>query len=201
VTDFEVVHEKIFHLFVLSDDLSYFAHEHPVYSGNGLFRFETRLPRPGAYRVVADCYPAGGTPQFLAKSFFTTGALHADAMGRAHLVSDLTAKQSENLRVELITEPPQPIAGQETLLFFRLSPIEGLEQYLGAWGHILIASEDLIDLIHDHPLYAYPEATDKPQVQFNVIFPRETTYRIFVQFQRRGVVNTAAFSVPVRQLR
>src|SRR6516165_6591152 len=29
VTDFQVVHEKLFHLFLVSQDLSWFAHEHP----------------------------------------------------------------------------------------------------------------------------------------------------------------------------
>ena len=35
-------------------------------------------------------------------------------------------------------------------------------------------------------------------VQFNLVFPREGTYRVWVQFQRNGVVNTAYFDVPVK---
>jgi hypothetical protein len=62
---------------------------------------------------------------------------------------------------------------------------------------MLAASDDLIDLIHEHPLYI----TEGPQIQFNMIFPRERTYRLWVQFQRSGVVNTVAFNVPVRALR
>ena len=77
------------------------------------------------------------------------------------------------------------------MLFFKLSPADGLEPYLGAAGHMLVASEDLIDMIHTHPAYAGPE-------QFNVIFPRPGIYRVWVQFKRLGVVNTAAFNLPVR---
>jgi hypothetical protein len=33
-----------------------------------------------------------------------------------------------------------------------------------------------------------------------VIFPRERNYRVWVQFQRLGVVNTAYFDVPVQDL-
>ena len=33
------------------------------------------------------------------------------------------------------------------MMFFELDPPGGLEQYLGAWGHLLAASSDLIDLV------------------------------------------------------
>ena len=84
----------------------------------------------------------------------------------------------------------------KTLLFFTLDPADGLEQYLGAWGHMLAASEDLVDMIHTHPFIA----AGGPQVQFNLIFPRPGIYRLWVQFQRKGVVNTVAFNVPVAEL-
>ncbi|MEZ5352178.1 MAG: heavy metal-binding domain-containing protein [Bryobacteraceae bacterium] len=199
VSDFEIVHERIFHLFVLHEDLGWFAHEHPERLADGLFAWHGVLPREGAYRLVADAYPRGATPQFLMRTVFTGGAVDHPGVP-VRLAADQGVKHAANLDVELITEPAVPVAGQETLLFFRLRPVEKLEQYLAAWGHMLIASQDLVDVIHDHPLYAYPEAEDRPQVQFNVIFPRATAYRIWVQFQRDGVVNTVNFTVPVRRL-
>ena len=199
VRRFEVVHEKLFHLFLLSSDLTYFAHEHPAPRPDGRFLFRTTLPRPGAYRVVADCYPSGGTPQFLARTLVTTGA-GVEAFAAAPLPPTPFVQPAANLEVELALQPEQPIAGSETLLFFRLRPAGGLEQYLAAWGHMLAASDDLVDVIHDHPLYAYPNEPRRPQVQFNVIFPRARAYRIWVQFQRLGVVNTAAFNIPVKEL-
>ncbi len=93
--------------------------------------------------------------------------------------------------------PAQPIAGMKTLMFFQLDPGEDLEPYLGSWSHMLAASDDLIDMIHDHPFLA----DGGPQMQFNVIFPRARTYRMWVQFQRKGVVNTAVFDVPVSELK
>ena len=38
------------------------------------------------------------------------------------------------------------------------------------------------------------------QIQFNMIFPRAGIYRVWVQFQRKGVVNTVAFNIPVKNL-
>jgi len=37
-------------------------------------------------------------------------------------------------------------------------------------------------------------------MQFNLFFPRAGSYRLWIQTQRRGVINTAAFTVPVRSL-
>ena len=45
----------------------------------------------------------------------------------------------------MTTDPPQPIAAQKTQIYFRLSPADGLEKYIGVWAHMLAASDDLID--------------------------------------------------------
>src|SRR5262249_39571894 len=73
VIRFETVHEKLFHLFLVSSDLEYFAHEHPVFTPDGWFRLTTTLPKPGTYRLLADFDPAGGTPQLAARTFSTAG--------------------------------------------------------------------------------------------------------------------------------
>ena len=195
VRDFQIVHEKLFHMFIVSQDLQFFIHDHPVLGKDKVFRFEATLPKPGMYRILSDFYPEGGTPQLVAKTLIVPGG-NLD-LAPAKLQPDLAPKQCANMQVGLVTDPPQPLAGFKTLLFFKVKPADGLEKYLGAWGHMLAASEDLIDLIHNHPFLA----DGGPQLQFNMIFPRATTYRVWVQFQRKGVVNTAVFNVPVRELR
>ena len=35
-------------------------------------------------------------------------------------------------------------------------------------------------------------------MQFSLVFPRPRMYRVWVQFQRNGAVNTTHFDVPVR---
>jgi hypothetical protein len=195
---FQLVHTKLLHLFVVGDDLEYFLHEHPVFGPDGVFRFKTRFPKPGSYRVLADFYPQGGAPQLAAKTVLVSEK-HADLTLRsASLRPGMSPKTAANLEVELVTEPAQPIAGLKTLMFFRLKPAEGLEQYLGAWGHMLAASADMVDLIHNHPFLAYQQ---DGRVQFNMIFPRPGMYRVWVQFQRQGVVNTASFDIPVEELK
>jgi len=203
VRDFELMHERIFHLFVVSDGLSFFAHEHPERQPDGSFVLPLVFPEACSYRLAAGFFPLGGTPQFLTATLFAAGAR---LRPKPALQPDTAAKQTANLTIEMSAEPAAPLAGQETLLFFRLSPADGIQQYLGAWGHMLVASDDLIDIIHDHPLYVdgLPPGLNKPfptRIQFNVIFPREADYRVWVQFQRKATVNTAAFTVPARALR
>jgi len=192
IEHFELVHEKLFHMFVISKDLEFFVHDHPVFQPDGKFRYDIRFPRAGLYRVLTDFYPEGATPQLVAKTVIVPGAPQQTPV----LVRDYNTKATENLHVSLTTEPAQPIAGTKTMLFFKLEPAEGIEKLLGAWGHMLAGSDDLIDLIHTHPFIA----DGGPQMQFNVYFPRPRMYRVWVQFQRDGVVNTARFDVPVKDL-
>lgn len=185
VTHFLEVHEKLFHLFVVSKDLRYFAHDHPVLQPDGSFTYASKLPGGGQYRVLCDFYPEGGTPQLVAKTIILPGA-----------PQPAPERSPNNMDVSLVTEPVKPIAGMKTMMFFKLNPADGLEPYLGAWGHMLAVSLDLIDMIHNHPAFG----EGGPTIQFNLIFPRPGNYKVWVQFQRLGKVNTFEFNVPVSAL-
>jgi hypothetical protein len=192
VGSYNVVHEKLFHAFVVSEDLQFFVHGHPTFVADGVFQLPIVLPKPGMYRVLGDFYPAGATPQLTAQTLFVPG----EAPSAVQLARDYSEKTSDNMRVMLETIPEQAIAGMRTQLRFRIAPGDGLEKYLGAWAHMLAASNDLIDMIHQHPY----RVDDGPMVEFEMVFPRPQVYRVWVQFQRLGVVNTVQFDVPVKSL-
>jgi hypothetical protein len=200
VKRFQIVHEKLIHLFIVSEDLAYFSHEHPDLKGDGTFSLDTRLPKPGTYKLLVDFFPEGGTPQLISDVITTAGYQRSFASGISHPAADLSLKHGQNLDVELSLDPEQPIAGKKTMMFFRLKPADGIETYLGAWGHMLVASNDLADTIHTHPIYVTDLDSGEKQVQFNMFFPREAIYRVWVQFQREGKVNTVAFTIPVSSL-
>ena len=201
VKQFQIVHEKPIHLFIVSEDLAYFSHEHPDLKGDGTFSLDTRLPKPGTYKLLADFFPEGGTPQLISDVITTAGYQRSFASGISHPPADLSPKHGQNLDVALSLDPEQPIAGKKTMMFFRLKPADGIETYLGAWGHMLVASNDLVDTIHTHPMYVTDPDSGEKQVQFNMFFPREAIYRVWVQFQREGKVNTVAFTIPVTGLK
>ena len=192
VANYNVVHEKLFHAFVVSEDLQFFKHAHPTFVADGVFQLPITFPTGGMFRVLGDFYPAGATPQLATQTIFVPGAAPAPVT----LTRDYSAKTSENMRVSLVTIPEQAVAGMRTQLRFTIDPAEGLEKYLGAWAHMLAASNDLIDMIHQHPF----RVDEQQMVEFEIVFPRPQPYRIWVQFQRKGVVNTVHFDIPVRDL-
>lgn len=189
VTRFEVIHEKLFHAFIVSQDLAFFRHGHPVFE-NGRFVYDVALPRAGVYRILGDFYPEAATPQLLTHTLIVPG--RAPAPVKLH--RDYRAKQAENMKVSFVAIPERPRAGIETRLRFLLDPADGVERYLGVWAHMLTASDDLVDMMHIHPSIADGSA----ELEFKVVFPRPRVYRVWVQFQRKGVVNTAHFDVPVQ---
>jgi hypothetical protein len=193
VGHFNLVHERLFHAFVVSQDLQFFEHGHPTSTGEGEFEYPVVFPTPGMYRVLGDFYPAGATPQLIAQTVFVPGA----PPGPAHLARDYSTKDGANLQVSLSTIPDQPVATHRTQLRFTLDSARGLQPYLAAWAHLLAASDDLIDLMHEHPFVA----DGGPRIEFEIVFPRPRTYRLWVQFQKENVVNTVRFDVPAGVLR
>jgi len=188
---FAIVHETLVHLFVVSANLGFFQHVHPIVESDGSFRQVIRLPYGGMYRLLGDFYPSGSVPQLGVGTLFVNGDCP-----KASIAPAVAPYRSGNLTEALRMEPEQPLAGLETRAFFTLDPAIGLQRYLGAWAHMLAASEDLIDLIHLHPFLATGHST----MQFNIIFPRDGMYRVWTQVQREDVVNTVVFTIPIKAL-
>ena len=83
VDKFELMHERLFHLFVISEDLSYFVHEHPEQLPGGEFLLELPVPYGGPHRVLTDFFPSGGTPQMNAQTLYIAGPRNAAAKAPA----------------------------------------------------------------------------------------------------------------------
>jgi hypothetical protein len=194
--EFSVVHDKLFHLLYVSNDLEVFRHEHPVLGDDGIFRHETVFPKPGAYRLLADFYPTSAAPQLIPVTVTTKGFEQGLEESIGRIEPNRAPQRGENVTISVRTEPSEPIAALKTLLFFELDTAEGLEPFLGAWAHMLSVSEDLVDMIHAHPAIA----DGGPLIQMNVIFPRPGMYRVWIQVQRKGTVNTVSFTIPVQKL-
>jgi len=196
VTRFDQVHEKTLHFFVVGNDLEFFQHVHPTLEPDGWFEQTIRVPRAGAYRLIADFLPTGGAPQLLQRAIATRGftGLVLPAVAPQESLSPVHVN---GLTIAL--ETTKPVAGREQLVTVSVrdgagAPVHDLEPYLGASGHLLVLSADLETAFHSHPI---AELSDQlgPQIVFQVLFPRAGAYRLWVQVQRRGAVATAAFTV------
>jgi hypothetical protein len=197
VTQFDVVHEKLFHLFVVSRDLQHFAHLHPSLGANGAFDVSFTLPHPGHYQLMADLVPTGGAPQMIQR-IITTAGYEGPLHEVPALTADLADKVVGNTRVQLAMR--EPVAGGERLMTFTLldepsgAPASDIEPYLGAPGHLVSVSADLSAAAHSHPV---AQGGPTSSVAFQLLFPRAGMQRVWVQFQRSGRVFTASFTIPV----
>jgi hypothetical protein len=147
VKEFTPTHEKLFHLFVISQDLTQFQHIHPAFNSDGTFTIETVLPKAGHYKIYCDFYPVDGAPQVLQQSITTAGYREDLFAAQAKLTPEtlltktfagakITRENADNigvtfaslkqasvgdLKVELKVEPEQIIAGRPATLKYHLT--------------------------------------------------------------------------------
>jgi hypothetical protein len=98
-------------------------------------------------------------------------------------------------------------------------PITDLQTYLGAFGHMLIMSEDMEEYVHSHPIniinqserespediieYIIPPDADLekirggPSVTFEGLMPKPGNFRAWAQFRRNDQVRTTVFTFNV----
>jgi hypothetical protein len=205
VKQFVSTHEKLLHLFLVSQDLSIFQHLHPTQASDDAFTIDVVLPRPGSYKIYADCLPLGGTPQVLQTNLTTAGYRGDLFSNRAQLRPEThLVKKLDGIKAELKFASAEIIAGRTTTLSYHLSdtatgePVTNLEPYLGAWGHTLILGEDAADYVHSHPIHGLSTERDShsgPDVMFEARFPHPGNYRLWTQFQRGGRITTFPFTV------
>lgn len=204
VRDFATVHEKIMHVIVVRHDLLQFQHVHPTSSPNGRFVVEgLRLPAPGPYRLFADFTPAGAMPGPNGRPLPVTVPVDLEVDGPGGYRAEELPPRAETVTAgefEVSIALPESLrAGAEPRLTFSIrragAAVTDLEPYLGANGHAVILREGDLAFIHSHALED-AEALRAGRLPFMVHFGEPGRYRAFVQFQRGGAVETAAFTLP-----
>jgi hypothetical protein len=192
VRDFERVHEYPLHLFVVSEDFRDFHHVHPEMDARGEWSVPWRAKR-GRYWVYGDFLPAGGAPQMLQRMI---------TVDTSRQPKDDSAVTTPSLNATLSTSTPTLRTGDEARITIALTdakssaPVNDLQSYLGAWGHLFVLHEG-----RDEALHAHPDSTATtpggPAIAFDVMFPRPGTYHLWMQVQRRGAIVTLPFVVRV----
>jgi hypothetical protein len=211
VRTFELVHDKLYHLFVLSRDLEFFQHLHPEPEKDGSFSLETTLPQPGHYVLFSDFFPKGGGSQVITTPIVTAG-FDGDVTSSIPTLAPESVwdKTVDGSRVQMKVEPSVLLAGEDLDVPVHFTDaatgaaVNDLQRYLGAFAHALILSEDMIDFIHTHPEEQL-EGTNitgggGPDVVFHALFPRPGRYRMWLQFQRHDKLSTAVFTFRVSRL-
>ena len=203
VREFELVHDMPYHLFVISQDMEFFRHIHPEQGEDGAWSIGVVLPKPGAYAILSDFLPKGGSAQFLARPLMTAG-YDGDVLAQsAQLVPDISPVQTVGpLRAQVSYDPPIMRAGSYAHIRLSIStadgnqPVRELEPYLGAFGHMLIMDEQMFDYVHSHPtenpVASIPIEQQRggPDVMFEGLMPKAGRYRAWTQVKYRGEVYT-----------
>jgi len=189
-----VAHEKLLHLIIVSKDLAFFAHQHPVQQPDGRLLLDVTFPAPGDYLLFGDFTPEGGA-QAIARTPITVAgtAPAATALVSAPLPSHATFGDFE---VTLSSAAPL-IAGGAAMLGFEVRAhgalVTDLRNYLGARGHCVIIGEDSTTFLHSHPM----GAADAPKVEFHTVFPKPGRYKVWAELRPGGATLIASFVVDV----
>jgi hypothetical protein len=204
--DLPVVHEHPMHLTIVSSDLKFFDHVHPVPNRDGSLAIDYHFPGPGQYLLFSEYFPTGERDQVF--RFSLAVGEPARAIDPPDLpISPATVKpiaRHPDLTAELICQPRTLTAGTHSMLIFKLcdhgQPVTDLQPYMGAMGHCAIISQDTGFFLHCHPEQVYPiilASRGGPVIAFHTQFPKPGRYKVWGQFKRGGQVIVADFAIEV----
>jgi hypothetical protein len=167
---FDVEHERRLHLIVVGREADApFLHLHPRQRADGAWTVPLELPTAGSYRVFAD-FTTGGARRTLAIDLAATAGPPAAAFWDSSYVVKLR-RQGDRFVFG--------VRGDR-------GPVD-TQPYLGAGGHLVVLREGDLAYIHAH--------AEQDELAFDVPFPSEGRYRLYLQFKVGGTVETARFEV------
>ncbi|MBL0152975.1 MAG: hypothetical protein IPP93_05630 [Chitinophagaceae bacterium] len=194
VVRLELMHEKPIHLIAVSEDLSWFHHIHPEQRADDAYAVVETFPNAGKYFLYADYKPAG-KPGLVNKIEINVKGVQTAAP---------PAEESKWVSVTdgyvAILMNAKDLKTGDTHLGFSISkdgkPLSSavLENYLGAIAHVVMISKADKSYIHIHP-----GTNDKFLIDGETAVSKPGVYRIWVQFQIKGQVHTADFTVNITQ--
>ncbi len=196
---FDVVHDKLMHLVIVSEGLSHFAHVHPrLNDKERAFAIGHTFPAGGRYKIWVDAKPKDEGQ--LIKEFILDVGGKPDH-GAIPIVADkkfIKNVPAGGQKYQVRLKAPEGIkAGQDTEIVFELSDSEGksitdLEPLMAAGGHCVIISADAEKFLHVHPVKEVAaDWRGGPQIAFVANFPSPGLYKAWGQFQhRRNTITT-----------
>jgi Cu+-exporting ATPase len=206
VEDLTRSHEAWMHLIATRDDLGTFAHVHPQPTGRaGQLAVDITFPTAGRYIVNTEFRQQGQMSDVHQRQ-------HVTVTGDVPAPVDATESPREivigDVRIEL---DGQAEVGQRSDLHFTFThattgePIDDLQPYLAAAGHVVVMRADGSTFAHEHaevedeqgrPVFAMPGTSFGPELDVHAEFDAPGHYRLWGQFRLAdGRVLTAPFTV------
>jgi hypothetical protein len=203
IREFELLHDKLMHLIIVGQDLSYFAHIHPTFENNGeSFTIVHTFPESGRYKLWIDFKPKGGNQTLVAFRINVTGHPIHKPVTLRH--DRKYTKESLDRKYQISLKLPEKLAAHNDAdIVFSISDVEGkpitdLEPLMGAGGHSVIISSDIREFLHVHPTEEVDHSwKGGPDISFRTNFPKPGLYKAWGQFQHQGKLLIADFILEV----
>ncbi len=210
VTDLVRTHQVWMHMIVTRADLGTFAHLHPEPTGrDGELAVTAVFPTAGRYALHSEFRRQGQMADVLDTHEVVVGG---DAPRPVPVpAADVRAYAGDGVRVTLDGRARLGETSDFVLRFEGASagrPVDDLQPYLGAAGHVVVMRADGSTFEHRHaetfdgqgrPVFALPGTTFGPDLDLHVRFDRPGAYRLWAQSRLvDGTVVTAPFVVHVR---
>lgn len=192
----DIEHEKKIHFIMVSNDLSWFDHQHPEYKATGSYDLPYTFKNGGDFILFADYKPTGGN--------HTLEKINVNVKGKSlpsktYTQSQLTSKV-DGFEVTLSSEEGtkfesgalQHLKGVITKDGKAVNP-NTLENYLGAKAHMVVIGVEDKNYLHVHP------GVENGNFDLHTTFEKPGMYRGWIQFQSEGKVHTADFVFKVEK--
>jgi Cu+-exporting ATPase len=212
IDDLARTHEAWMHLIATREDLGTFAHVHPQPTGRpGQLAVELTFPTAGRYIVNAEFRRQGEMGDVHIRQVLTVAGT---APAPTVLTEGPRSAVVDGIRVQLEGNAE---AGGRSDLHYTLTdaatgrPIDDLQPYLAAAGHIVVMRTDGTTFAHEHaevtdaagrPVFALPGQTFGPELEVHPDFPTAGTYQLWAQFRLAdGDLITVPFTVHAAESR
>ena len=186
VREFEPVHDKLMHLIIVGEDLSYFAHIHPVLENNGeKFTIVHTFPEAGKYKLWIDFKPKGGNQNVLDFMVYVRGLPVHNPVIPVYDGKYTKEASDSNYRISLKLPQEKIVANTNVDIVFSISdaagnPVIDLEPLMGAGGHSVIISSNIQNFLHVHPTEEVnPDWKGGPHISFRTTFPKPDLYKVW----------------------
>jgi hypothetical protein len=197
-SQFQIVHEKPAHIFIVSQDLSDFQHVHPEKVGSGFLQVPVTFKAPGPYKMFIQFTTPEEGEQTLNKPM---------EIGRATLppkrmVPDAyLPKQVDGFTYRVSNLPTR----QQSMSMFKVDittkegiPVHDIQPFLGAAAHGVIISQDTNSFLHTHPMTtALADGKYPSPVTFHTEIKQPGLYKLWVQTMLNDSLHTVDWTFQV----
>lgn len=200
------------HVIVVRRDLGVIIHRHPPIGADGKIAETIDLPTPGPYRVLVDAYPAvQGAP----RNFQLHEDLRVAGRYRPQPLPPFSSKIDVSGYHVTLHTPGALHAIEPAILTATVDDPSGkpvvFKPWYGALAHAIFFRQRSLDYFHTHvcgpntpgctSVLGGATVTGRPagpgQLHVGLLLPIAGTWRLFLQFQDRGRIITAPFTLRV----